>query len=652
MSPASKSKSKDKKAGKETSKASLKSSGSAIAGSSIPASAYNPISGTFHTFESVPSSSGSPLHSNGRFRNIDETDEHVGGSHVLGFEYDSISNNGSWSGESEDHKEKTSNPFRQEIIPGADNDKREKIRQKNEKKHQRQKERRAQELQERCSGYLMSRKLEALAQQLVAMGFSHDRATMALIMNEGKVEQSVAWLFEGGEEADKNKDPNPGGGNLKIDISEELARIEDMEMRYRCTKQEVQRAVVAAEGNLEKAAETLKAMKEEPPSAPSKPEETGDSPTSDSGMHSISSSRNLEVRSQLKSNPPPTIQQRRDEKDFNYTKAAVTAGVSSQSNSKSVPALKRIEPKLEWAKPQKPVVPAEKRWTTAGSNSSGSSSLTSPLQASAPPAKAETRYIPVGIEIKNLPSTVREPIIMMQRPQSLSAKHVPATSMSSSPPTTAVSWYPTNSVENMKSNGFMSHIPSTSHSTSTINSNQMYHQLHYPQQQQYFIPNSSPEESTGNIYGNTSWSRAGSVPTISAASSLGLFSGLGSTGTSGSSSPVDWSTAGSLAQFDYTNIDWSLNRGLSSPSPSGLWPGTTTSVKNSRIYNPNTNPASVKSTLRLTPANANGVPIPGLKDGVVSNGDSSAAGSREWTSPFEGKDLFSLPRQFVSSPSL
>ncbi|KAJ0083398.1 hypothetical protein Patl1_30165 [Pistacia atlantica] len=616
MSPASKSKSKDKKAGKETSKASLKSSGSAIAGSSIPASAYNPISGTFHTFESVPSSSGSPLHSNGRFRNIDETDEH-------GFEYDSISNNGSWSGESEDHKEKTSNAFRQEIIPGADNDKREKIRQKNEKKHQRQKERRAQELQERCSGYLMSRKLEALAQQLVAMGFSHDRATMALIMNEGKVEQSVAWLFEGGEEADKNKDPNPGGGNLKIDISEELAQIEDMEMRYRCTKQEVQRAVVAAEGNLEKAAETLKAMKEEPPSAPSKPEETGDSPTSDSGMHSISSSRNLEVRSQLKSNPPPTIQQRRDEKDFNYTKAAVTAGVSSQSNSKSVPALKRIEPKLEWAKPQKPVVPAEKRWTTAGSNSSGSYSLTSPLQASAPPAKAETRYIPVGIEIKNLPSTVREPVIMMQRPQSLSAKHVPATSMSSSPPTTAVSWYPTNIVENMKSNGFMSHIPSTSHSTSTINSNQMYHQLHYPQQKQYFIPNSSPEESTGNIYGNTSWR---------------LFSGLGSTGTSGSSSPVDWSTAGSLAQFDYTNIDWSLNRGLSSPSPSGLWPGTTTSVKNSHIYNSNTNPVSVKST--------------GLKDGVVSNGDSSAAGSREWTSPFEGKDLFSLPRQFVSSPSL
>ncbi|GJR46054.1 UBA-like protein [Tanacetum coccineum] len=66
------------------------------------------------------------------------------------------------------------------------------------KRHQRQKERRAQELHERCSGYLMSRKLEGLAQQLVTIRFSYERATMAIILNEGKVEQSVAWLFEGG----------------------------------------------------------------------------------------------------------------------------------------------------------------------------------------------------------------------------------------------------------------------------------------------------------------------------------------------------------------------------------------------------------------------------------------------------------------------
>ena len=44
-------------------------------------------------------------------------------------------------------------------------------------------------------GYLMSTKLEALAQQLVAMEFSSECATNALILNEGRVEESVLWLF-------------------------------------------------------------------------------------------------------------------------------------------------------------------------------------------------------------------------------------------------------------------------------------------------------------------------------------------------------------------------------------------------------------------------------------------------------------------------
>ena len=226
---------------------------------------------------SFPPTSTSQVNSNGRFRNIDETDEHPAGSVVAGVEYDSVSNNGSWSGDSEDHKDKASNPpARLEAVPGADNDKREKIRQKNEKKHQRQKERRAQELHDRCTGYIMSRKLEALAQQLVAMGFSHERATVALILNEGRVEESVAWLFEGGEEADNHKDTNIGGGNLKIDISEELARIADLEIRYNCSKQEVERAVVACEGDLDKAAESLRELKLDRPSGPPKPEEIGD----------------------------------------------------------------------------------------------------------------------------------------------------------------------------------------------------------------------------------------------------------------------------------------------------------------------------------------------------------------------------------------
>ncbi|KAE8731607.1 putative Armadillo repeat-containing protein [Hibiscus syriacus] len=426
MSPASKFKLKDKKSSEESQKASSKPSGPANTVSGVPASAYDPLLGTFHNIETVPSSSASPLQSNGRFQNIDEADENLGGSLRAGLEYDSISNNGSWSGESEEHKEKASNlPVRQEIIPGADNDKREKIRQKNERKHQRQKERRAQELHEQCSGYLMSRKLEVLAQQLVAMGFSHDRATMALIFNEGKVEESVAWLFEGcEEEAVKHEESTIGGGNLKIDISEELARIADMEIRYKCTKQEVERAVVAAEGDLETAAESLRSLKQDP-HVPPKPEETCDPPTASNNKLSVSSSQNISIR------PKPnlsTATQQRNEKDFNYAKAAVTVGSSSELVSKSFQPLKRIQPKLEWAKPQQSAVPAEKRWPNSGSNPLVSYSLASPLQTS-PPAKTESRNMAVESGFKKFQPSIREPVIMMQRPQSVNTKQFSAASI-------------------------------------------------------------------------------------------------------------------------------------------------------------------------------------------------------------------------------
>ncbi|GLT55643.1 hypothetical protein SLA2020_287460 [Shorea laevis] len=648
MSPASKSKSKEKKAGKDSQKTPPKPSVPANAGSGVPASAYNPLSGTFHSLDSVPSSSASPLQNNGRFQNIEETDDHSGGSLGAGVEYDSVSNNGSWSGESEDHhKEKTSNPpSRQEAIPGADNDKREKVRQKNERKHQRQKERRAQELHDRCSGYLMSRKLEALAQQLVAMGFSHERATMALILNEGKVEESVAWLFEGGEDADKHRESTVGGGNLKIDISEELAQIADLEIRYKCTKQEVERAVVAAEGDLQKAAEALRAMKQDLPSAPPKPEETGDPPTAGNMKVLVGAGQGLAGRPQPKLNPSPATQQRRDEKDFNYTKTAGAVGGPSEPVNKNFQPVKRIQPKLEWAKPQQTAVPVDKRWPNAGSNTS-SYSLASPL-----PARTETSYVVVGSEFKSIQPSLREPIIMMQRPQSVNTKQITATSISSSPPT-ASSWFPTGSVETVKSNGFIPHIPSTrSLSPSNPSSNQMYHPLHYQQQQQHFTPCASPGDSPGTSRGNSLWNRTGASPTLAAASSLGLFSGLGSTGSSGASSPVDWSTGSSMTQLDYSNIDWSLDRSLASPRPGGLWMGLTSSLKNTHIYDPNTSGLGSTPAVRLTTPNGNGVPIVGLQDGGAASAETPAAGSREWTSPFEGNDLFTLSRQFVSSPSL
>ncbi|KAL6976559.1 hypothetical protein U1Q18_025349 [Sarracenia purpurea var. burkii] len=644
MSPASRSKSRDKKAGKETQpKGSPKPSGHATSCSVAPVSGYNPLLGKFHALEMPPLSSAPPLHINSRFQNIDETDDHSGNSLGTGIEYDTVSNNDSWSGESEDHKEKTSNhlPLPQESIPGADNDKREKIRQKNEKKHQRQREKRALELHERCSGFLMSRKLEGLAQQLVAMGFSSERATMALILNEGKIEQSVVWLLEGGEEeVDKHEEHNNlDGGNLKIDISEELARIADLEIRYKCSKQDVERAIVACEGDLEKAADTLRMHKEDPPSPPPKPEETDDPPTVSNGRLSIPSYQNS-LKAQQKPNPSSTtIQQRRDEKDFNYTKTSVTIGLSIETGGKNVQALRKVQPKLDGAKPNQISVPSDKRWPPAVSNPSVSYSLaSSPLQATPPIAKTETRYLALGGDLKNLQlGSVKEPVVVMQRPQSANVKQSPTTSISSSPPL-------------VKSNGLSPHITSTRNLAppSNSNSNQLYNQLQYQHHLQ-FVSNGGMVDSTGTSRGNGLWNKMGTSPTISAASSLGLFSGLGSNGSSGSS-PVDWNNSGSMLQLDYANIDWTLDRRSSMSRSSGMWKGMTSSMQNTHTYDPyNTSRPNTGNSSRPGLANGGGVPLAGLQDGVAL---AEMSGSREWSSPFEEKDLFSLPRQFVSSPSL
>ncbi|KAI7728215.1 hypothetical protein M8C21_020407, partial [Ambrosia artemisiifolia] len=667
MSPASKSKSKDKRAAvKDPQKSSTKTTSNANAG--VAGSGYNPLLGTFHTLDTTPVSIAPPIHINGRSRNVDDTEDHNGNS-VMGVEYDSISNNGSWSGESEDHKDKVSQVSnRQDTIPGVDNDKREKIRQKNEKKHQRQKERRAQELHERCSGYLMSRKLESLAQQLVAMGFSSERATMALILNEGKVEQSVAWLFDGGEDSNSHQEHNniDGGGNLKIDISEELAQITEMEIKFKCSKQEVERAIVACEGDLDQAAEALKVQKQEQPPAATAPkhEETGAFPALSNGKVSSTS------RTISKAIP---IHQKPDEKDsnYNYTKLAVTVGpTSTDPGIKSLQLLKKIPPNSDWTKQQHGGIgtpSVEKRWPVAvgGSNSnpSVSYSLASSVQAASAPARTDPRYANVTTELKNLQlGSVREPVIVMQRPK---PKTIPTSVNSSS---SASDWHPNivdpmiNMNLNASSNGF-SHGPATTRSFNssnfggTANSSHLYDQLHYQQQQHQPLPQQQYASSSGpfdhfsqqGFNNGGMWNRTvgtTTTPTLAAASSLGLFSGLGSNGSSGPSSPVDWNACDSL-QFDYTNIDWSLDRlplPPSSPSmPNGMWMGTA---------------LGGGKTATRPPMGALSNGNNGLSIGLHSNGlgavgaEASAGGSREWASPFEEKELFSFPRQFVTSPSL
>ncbi|GJY86076.1 hypothetical protein Tco_0500102 [Tanacetum coccineum] len=74
MSPASKSKSKDKRvAGREPQKSSTKPTSITNTGGSVPTSGYNTLLGTFHALE---------------------TKDRIGNSVGMGIEYDSLSNSG------------------------------------------------------------------------------------------------------------------------------------------------------------------------------------------------------------------------------------------------------------------------------------------------------------------------------------------------------------------------------------------------------------------------------------------------------------------------------------------------------------------------------------------------------------------------------
>lgn len=619
MSPSSKSKSKSAaRIAKEPQKATGKPSGSSNVGNGTPASAYNPISRTFHMLDAPSPTSSPPYQDNGRFRNIDDTDDHSNPHGTL-LEYDSVSNNGSCSGESEDLKEKSANSTRQEPIPCSDNDRREKIRLKNEKKHQRQKEKRAQELHDRCCGYLMSRKLEVLSQQLVAMGFSAERATLALMLNEGRVEESVNWLFEVSEEVDSKDNKLESGGNLKIDITDELARISAMEAKYKCSKQEIERAIVSCEGNLDKAEDAIKLQKQEGPASSSKSEEVADA--------------KVLMKPQDKLEAPVEIQQQ-GEQEFNYAKATNIAPPTYSEPESTNLQSSQITNQVQHM--------ADKRW---GFSSSISAPVAASRQVTTTPLEVEARHLVFSTEGKNNQhGLVREPVTLIQRPQGISAKQIPASYVPASPAVTS-GWYAksTPATENARLNGRM-----LRNSLSNVVENQSLGQFHrpIPYKENSYIQNPLDSTSAGfggswSTMGDTtpgarsSWTAMGggmSSSSLAVPSSLGLFASWGSTtGTLGSSSHVDWNTGGLIPECDYTNIDWTLDTSLSPTKTSGLWLGLSSLLRNS-------------SGMRMNSGNG----ISGLQDSETS---ASSTGLREWTSPFAEKDIFSVPRQFVTSPS-
>ncbi|KAF8118184.1 hypothetical protein N665_0006s0177 [Sinapis alba] len=557
MSTVSKTKSRDKKTFvNDSQKAPSKAASGSIGG------AYNPLLGTFQTVESL----------NGRYRNnIDDSDS-------TGADCDSASNNGSWSGDSEDHKEKapTTATAKQETVPGADNDKREKMRLKNERKHQRQKEKRGQELHERCCQFLMSRKLEVLVQQVIAMGISHERATYALMLNEGRIEEAISWLFDegGANVADEKLDPT--SGNLKLDISQELGRILELERKYKCTKQDVEKALVTAEGDVEKAEESLRRQKQEQSNALIKTEDISDN-ASVSRAPSVQASESRVAQLQPNSGMY-TAGGEEDRKSLGYLRGSGNQRVD------------RIHMELQWMKMQQNAALEEKKRMLN--------------QLSRP--REETHYVSAqgGGQFKRLQQ--REPDMMMQQHQQ--QQRLPVSTMNSSFTVSAAAgggsgWYPANRSEAAQSNGY---LPTRTLPPSDLNSNLMYQQLQYQQYQ--------GQVSNGH---RTAGGSASAPHALAPAASLGLFSGYGTT----SSSAVDWNTDGSVGYSDYNNIDWSLDRGLSCPR---------TNQAASSSYE-----ANMYGRTRTM----------GVQEAaLVGNG-------REWTSPFEGKDLFSLSRQYVP-PSL
>lgn len=635
MSPSMKSKSKSKerasaRAGKEQQKASPKTSVPTNHGSGIPTTAYNPISGTFHTLETSLVASSAPLHDNSHFPKIDDTDEHSISPQGTVSECDSVSNNGSCSGESEDPKEKVANSsMRPDIIPGCDNDRREKIRLKNERKHQRQRERRAQELHDRCSGYLMSRKLEALSQQLVAMGFSSERATLALMLNDGKLEESVSWLFEGSQEESHTKDTTTANlvseGNLKIDISEELALISAMEVRYNCSRQEVERVVVACEGDLQKAENTLKSQKQESPVIQSKSED--------------SVQNNSLVRSQGLPAASVSMLQRRNESDFNYSKVGGAVSMFPDPESKNLQSLHLNHPNEL----------TEKRWGVTGSSPSTMLTMAPSMQALSPLAKVEAqpsalwnggRMIQQGFG--------REPVVMMQRPQFTNAKQNSVSSINALPSGTA-GWY-VNSIPASSSNGKLLQ----NHDIGSVGAERLeqFCQAPYKEYSDVFGPVDSSSAGVGGFCKPMSapspspsptirsqhpgsWSTSASSPALTFPPSLGLFSGHHNADRRFSShSHVDWNNGGLMPEFDYTSIDWTLDCRSSSKS-GGLWLGFSSLMRNSSGN-------KMMGSSYMT----------GLQNVAMAKETSSSAGLRDWTSPFAGKDIFSVPRQFVTSTPL
>lgn len=144
---------------------------------------------------------------------------------------------------------------------------RSKTQMKNQKKHQRQRERKAKELRNQCMQLVVKWKLASLAAPLVSMGFAEEQCTKAVCAcSDGKavvdLERCVAWIVN---EQSKSSAFSFGGDDKSqepvrkpdIDITDEVQKMVDIESTMGISGAEVERAVLAYNGDVHSACISL-----------------------------------------------------------------------------------------------------------------------------------------------------------------------------------------------------------------------------------------------------------------------------------------------------------------------------------------------------------------------------------------------------------
>eukprot|EP00656_Telonema_subtile_P033716 TRINITY_DN3754_c0_g1_i2.p1 TRINITY_DN3754_c0_g1~~TRINITY_DN3754_c0_g1_i2.p1 ORF type:complete len:320 (-),score=76.28 TRINITY_DN3754_c0_g1_i2:250-1209(-) len=171
-----------------------------------------------------------------------------------------------YSGENDGWQQDTPAPTEEAALEADESEDakgRSKAQMKNQKKHQRQRERKAKELRNQCLQLVVKWKLNSLAEPLFSMGFPQDQCVDAVCAcSDGKsavdLERCVAWIlseqakgsafaFGGADETKKTQQPD-------IDISDEVKKMVELESSIGISGAEVEKAVLAHNGDVNSAA--------------------------------------------------------------------------------------------------------------------------------------------------------------------------------------------------------------------------------------------------------------------------------------------------------------------------------------------------------------------------------------------------------------